>query len=89
MFHISNVVNLSQGHPHWFLGGSLIPGLCLFLELFLPPRPCQLQISIHFHGHLVISPVLPHTWSWIISIFPSSQFLLSICFSWLFYFPSM
>ena len=24
MFHISNVVNLSQGHPHWFLGGSLI-----------------------------------------------------------------
>jgi hypothetical protein len=23
-----------------------------------------LQISIHFHGHLAISPVLPHTWSW-------------------------
>lgn len=27
----------------------------------LPPHPCQLQISIHFYGHLVISPVLPHT----------------------------
>jgi hypothetical protein len=24
-----------------------------------PPHLCQLQISVHFHGHLAISPVLP------------------------------
>ena len=55
-----------------------------------PPHPSQLHISIHFHGYLAISPVLPHTWSWnslllpIPSLFQSPPTHTSICLLWLF-----
>jgi hypothetical protein len=52
------------------------------------PHLCQLKISIHFHGPLAISPVLPHTWTshYSTQLLPS-KFLASICLLWLFYSP--
>ena len=35
----------------------------LYCRCLVPSRPHQMQISILFHGHIAISPVLPHTWS--------------------------
>lgn len=58
----------------------------------LPMCPCQLQISTHFHSHLAIFPVFPHTWSWTLSPHypphPSSlTFSPSTSLLWLFYSP--
>jgi hypothetical protein len=58
----------------------------------LPPYHCHLQMSIHFHGYVVISPVSPRTGSWkppiYLAILPPTKFPPSICLLWLFYFPS-
>jgi hypothetical protein len=56
------------------------------------PCPFQVQIFIHYHGHLAFSPVPPHTWSWaphthIPLLIPPTQFPSSICLLRLFYIP--
>ena len=44
----------------WMPTISHVLGLCLFLEMSLPPHPWKLQISIHSHGHLTIPAVSHH-----------------------------
>lgn len=86
--HIPKEVSHSLSHLHWFLGPSLY-----FLIVSVsswtcptPPHHSQLQISIHFHGHLAISSVFPNTWLWIALPNPSpSQHPSSIFLLWLFY----
>jgi hypothetical protein len=72
-FHIPNVVSYSWVHPHQFLDASLIPSLCLIMEMPLSSLPLFADFH-YFHGHLAISLVLPHTWSWILHspLHPSS-----------------
>jgi hypothetical protein len=59
-------------------------------DAFPHPHPCQLKISIHYHGNLVISSVLPTpdlAPSISLLILASSQFPSSLYLLWLFYSP--
>jgi hypothetical protein len=67
--HIPNVVSHRWGHPHWFLGSSLIPSLCLILEMSPTASPQSSEdfhsfsrLSSHlfyFSPHLILNP--PHS----------------------------
>ena len=80
-FHIPNIMSHSQSHPYLFLGAPSNPRT-LSHPGDAPYHLLQFQISNHFHGHLAIFPVLPHTWALIPHShphFPPFKFPPSLC----------
>jgi hypothetical protein len=75
--------------PSVILGVLLSKDCVSSWRFFLPPYPCQLHISIHSHGHLIIPSVPLHIWFWAphsLPILSPTQFPSSIYLLWLFNF---
>ena len=84
--HFSTVVHIWEGHPHWVLVASYIPGVWYYLEVPIIAIPKHLHIFIQPPGPLGFSPDLhkgfcPHI---LLPIVFPTQVPPYFCLPWLF-----